>query len=44
MYLVTRNPQPDIPPDANALLSVVNFTVTKSGLEGQLLALAIHHE
>jgi dynein heavy chain 2 len=44
MYLVTRNPQPDIPPDASALLSVVNFTVTRSGLEGQLLALAIHHE
>lgn len=30
----TRNPAPDIPPDATALLSIVNFTVTRSGLEG----------
>jgi hypothetical protein len=26
MYLVTRNPQPDIPPDAAALVTTVNFT------------------
>ena len=44
MYLVTRNPVPDIPPDAAALLNIVNFTVTRSGLEGQLLGLAIQHE
>jgi dynein heavy chain 2 len=44
MYLVTRNPQPDIPPDAAALVTTVNFTVTRSGLEGQLLGLAIQHE
>ena len=44
MYLVTRNPQPDIPPDAAALVTQVNFTVTRSGLEGQLLGLAIQHE
>ena len=44
MYLVTRNPSPDIPPDAESLVSIVNFTVTRSGLEGQLLGLAIQHE
>ena len=44
MYLVTRNPQPDIPPDAASLVNQVNFTVTRSGLEGQLLGLAIQHE
>eukprot|EP00981_Chlorochromonas_danica_P004240 scaffold857_cov152-Ochromonas_danica.AAC.23 len=44
MYLVTRNPSPDIPPDAAGLLTTVNFTVTRSGLEGQLLGLAIQHE
>lgn len=44
LFLVTRNPQPDIPPDAAALVTVVNFTVTKSGLEGQLLGIAIQHE
>lgn len=44
MFLVTRHPTPDIPPDAISLLNIVNFTVTRSGLEGQLLALAIQHE
>ena len=44
MYLVTRHPSPEIPPDASALLTVVNFTVTRSGLEGQLLGIAIQHE
>jgi dynein heavy chain 2 len=44
MFLVTRNPSPDIPPDAASLLTIVNFTVTRSGLEGQLLGLAIQHE
>jgi dynein heavy chain 2 len=44
LFLVTRNPSPDIPPDAAALVTQVNFTVTKSGLEGQLLGLAIQHE
>lgn len=44
MYMVTRHPAPDIPPDAGALLTVVNFTVTRSGLEGQLLGIAIQHE
>ncbi len=44
LFLVTRNPEPDIPPDAAALVTQVNFTVTRSGLEGQLLGLAIQHE
>jgi dynein heavy chain 2 len=44
MYLVTRHPAPEIPPDASALLTIVNFTVTRSGLEGQLLGIAIQHE
>mmetsp|Transcript_8125 Transcript_8125/g.10764 ORF Transcript_8125/g.10764 Transcript_8125/m.10764 type:complete len:2280 (+) Transcript_8125:2-6841(+) len=44
MVLVTRNPNPDLPPDAAALVTEVNFTVTKSGLEGQLLGVTIQHE
>jgi dynein heavy chain 2 len=44
MFLVTRNPYPDLPPDAAALVSEINFTVTKGGLEGQLLGVAIQHE
>jgi len=41
---MTRNPRPVIPPDAASLVSVVNFTVTKSGLEGQLLGVTIQFE
>jgi dynein heavy chain 2 len=44
MFLVTRNPHPDLPPDAAALVAEVNFTVTKSGLEGQLLGVTIQNE
>jgi dynein heavy chain 2 len=44
IFLVTRDPRPDLPPDARALLTEVNFTVTRSGLEGQLLMLALQHE
>ena len=44
MYLMTRNPYPVIPPSAASIISEVNFTVTRSGLEGQLLGLVIQHE
>ena len=44
LFLVTRNPEPDLPPDAAALVAQVNFTVTRSGLEGQLLGTAIQNE
>ncbi|RLN86865.1 hypothetical protein BBJ28_00018703, partial [Nothophytophthora sp. Chile5] len=44
LYLVTRNPSPPLTPDALAIVNVVNFTVTKSGLEGQLLGVTIQHE
>ncbi|OWZ22446.1 Dynein heavy chain [Phytophthora megakarya] len=44
LYLVTRNPSPPLAPDALAIVNVVNFTVTKSGLEGQLLGVTIQHE
>ncbi|KAG5188873.1 dynein heavy chain, N-terminal region 2-domain-containing protein [Tribonema minus] len=44
MVLVTRRPAPDLPPCAAALLAEVNFTVTRSGLEGQLLGATIQHE
>lgn len=44
IYLVTRNPSPPLAPDALAIVNVVNFTVTKSGLEGQLLGVTIQHE
>jgi dynein heavy chain 2 len=44
LYLVTRNSQIDLPADAAALVTEVNFTVTRSGLEGQLLGLTLNYE
>jgi hypothetical protein len=37
LFLASRSPRPDLPPDAAALVTLVNFTTTRSGLEGQLL-------
>ena len=44
LILVTRNPDPDLPPNAASLISEINFTVTKSGLEGQLLGVTVQSE
>ncbi len=44
LYLVTRHANPDVPPNLVALISVVNFTITRSGLEEQLLAQVLRHE
>ena len=30
LFMVTRNPKPELPPDASALVCEVNFTVTRS--------------
>jgi len=44
LYLCTRNSGIDIQPNSSALVSIVNFTVTKSGLEGKLLSIIINYE
>uniref|UniRef100_A0AAV2J329 Cytoplasmic dynein 2 heavy chain 1 n=1 Tax=Knipowitschia caucasica TaxID=637954 RepID=A0AAV2J329_KNICA len=44
LYLATRNPNPCIPPDAASVVTEVNFTTTRAGLRGQLLALTIQQE
>uniref|UniRef100_A0A3P9QAB0 Cytoplasmic dynein 2 heavy chain 1 n=1 Tax=Poecilia reticulata TaxID=8081 RepID=A0A3P9QAB0_POERE len=44
LFLATRNPSPIIPPDAASVVTEVNFTTTRAGLRGQLLALTIQHE
>uniref|UniRef100_A0A8B9KYF0 Cytoplasmic dynein 2 heavy chain 1 n=1 Tax=Astyanax mexicanus TaxID=7994 RepID=A0A8B9KYF0_ASTMX len=44
LFLATRNPSPFIPPDAASVITEVNFTTTRAGLRGQLLALTIQHE
>ena len=36
LFMATRNPHPDIPPDAANILSEVNFTTTRAGLRGQV--------
>jgi dynein heavy chain 2 len=44
LFLITRNPDINLSPDSGALMTQINFTVTRSGLEGQLLGLTIQHE
>ncbi|XP_065136472.1 cytoplasmic dynein 2 heavy chain 1 [Paramisgurnus dabryanus] len=44
LFLATRNPSPFIPPDAASVITKVNFTTTRAGLRGQLLALTIQQE
>ncbi|KAJ3052006.1 Cytoplasmic dynein 2 heavy chain 1 [Rhizophlyctis rosea] len=44
LYLVTRRSEFMVPPDAEALVNEVNFTVTRAGLAGQLLGVTLQHE
>lgn len=44
LFLLTRDPTLRLPPDARSLVTEVNFTITRSGLEGQLLGVTIQHE
>jgi dynein heavy chain 2, cytosolic len=44
VFMITRNPEPNVLPSAAAVVSEVNFTVTRAGLSGQLLAATILHE
>ena len=44
LFMATRDSYIEIPPNAISLISVINFTVTKSGLEGQLLSITLNHE
>lgn len=44
LFLATRNSFIDIQANSKGLLSIINFTVTRSGLEGKLLSLIINHE
>ncbi len=36
LFLTTRNPSPEIPPDAASVITEVNFTTTRAGLTGQV--------
>lgn len=44
LFLSTRNPHPEIPPNASSIITVVNFTTTRAGLTSQLLANTIQNE
>lgn len=44
LYLCTRDSSIEVASNARAVITFVNFTVTRSGLEGQLLSLILNHE
>lgn len=44
LYMTTRDQFVQLPPNISDLVQSVNFTVTKSGLEGQLLSITINFE
>lgn len=44
LYMTTRDQFVEIPPNAQPLVANINFTVTKSGLESQLLSITINFE
>lgn len=44
LYLTTRDQFVSVPPNIAGLVNEINFTVTKSGLEGQLLSITINFE
>lgn len=44
LYLVTRDPAPQLHPTAASHVSIVNFSVTRSGLESMLLSLTLEKE
>jgi len=46
LYLCTRNSNAidNLPPNSSCLVTGVNFSVTRAGLEGQLLGIILQHE
>ncbi|GAB6032228.1 Cytoplasmic dynein 2 heavy chain 1 [Chamberlinius hualienensis] len=44
LILATKNNSIEIAPQIFSLLTIINFTTTKAGLQGQLLAAALQHD
>lgn len=44
LFLTTRDSSIELPPNMTSIVSIVNFTVTRNGLEGQLLSQIINFE
>lgn len=36
LFMATRNPNLELPPDASSIIAEVNFTTTRAGLTGQV--------
>lgn len=44
LYLATRNTNMELPANTLAVVSLINYSVTRSGLESKLLSMVINHE
>ena len=44
LYLCTRNSSIELPENIKGIVTVVNYSITKSGLESKLLSIVINHE
>lgn len=44
LYLATRNTNMDLPANTLAIVTLINYSVTRSGLESKLLSMVINHE
>jgi hypothetical protein len=44
LYLSTRNANIGLPPNTRSLITFINYSVTRSGLESKLLSLVINNE
>lgn len=43
LYLCTRNSSIELPSNIRGIITVVSYSVTKSGLESKLLSIVINH-
>lgn len=43
LFMTTRNPSPEIAPDAVSIIAEVNFTTTRAGLTGQVEIFLTHY-
>lgn len=44
LYLATRNTNVELPANVVSIVSLINYSVTRSGLESKLLSMVINHE
>ncbi|KAG9395747.1 Dynein heavy chain and region D6 of dynein motor [Carpediemonas membranifera] len=44
LYITSKLPNPNLSPETQVMVTLINFTVTQSGLEDQLLGHVVRHE